>query len=329
MASVSYIRGPVEFHYGDDFDIFWERFEAFVVAAKCEEKAKFSLFLSYLDNVSFRRVKAIDFLDEHKDDANTYIVMENVKALIETALTAEPDVPDGIALKYILQKKDETHAQFGDSVRLLGRKVHGDKADCNPQVIESFCTGLQDTELASKMVHKTFGTLSEAVKYAESRKGAKHVKILLGGMRSASSGGPSRNLAVLPAVLERTDPSPPRPEPVRLQPIRRCYNCDEPGHLAARCTKNRTSERTRSIVCRYCKREGHVMASCWQLKNQNEGYQRGNNRYHGGSPDSNRYSNSQQRGRGNNGHNLSSPANRDQDFHQRPGHSQSRPAWRK
>ena len=80
MASFTYVKGPSEFQYGDDFEIFWDRFTAFSLTAKLEEKAMFSLFLSYLDDVSFRRVKTIVFGAEHKsgDGADAYVDYDNI-----------------------------------------------------------------------------------------------------------------------------------------------------------------------------------------------------------------------------------------------------------
>ena len=184
-TNYSYIKGPSDFVYGDDFEMFWGRFQAFIVAAKCAKEAQYSLFVSYLDDVSFRRVQALTFTAEHK----TGEVVDLAKAhlLIKGALSKEPDVPERIALKYMVQRQAEGVTEFGDAVRLLGQKIFGPETDANVLVIESFCAGLRDTNLASKMVQKEFKSLSVAIKYAVSRKELTNIKNVLVEHRDKST----------------------------------------------------------------------------------------------------------------------------------------------
>ena len=60
-ANLAYIKGPPDFVYGDDADLFLDRFIAFTAAAKCEKGSQFGLLLGHLDDRSLRRVQAIIF----------------------------------------------------------------------------------------------------------------------------------------------------------------------------------------------------------------------------------------------------------------------------
>ena len=185
-TNYSYIKGPSDFVYGDDFEMFWKRFQAFVVAAKCTNEAQYSLFLSYLDDVSFRRVQALTFTADHKTGENVDLAKAHL--IIKGALSKEPDVPARITLRYKVQGLAEGVTEFGDAIRLLGQKIFGsDQTDGNAFVIDSFCTGLRDTNLGSKMVQKEFKSLSEAIKYAVSRKELTNIKNVLVEQRGKST----------------------------------------------------------------------------------------------------------------------------------------------
>ena len=185
-TNYSYIKGPSDFVYGDDFEMFWERFQAFIMAAKCAKEAQYSLFLSYnLDDVSFRRVQVLTFTADHKTGENVDLTKAHL--LIKGALSKEPDVPARITLRYKIQGLAENVTEFGDAIRLLGQKIFGTETDGNAMVIESFCAGLYDANLASKMVQKDFKSLSEAIKYAVSRNELTNIKNVLVEQRGKST----------------------------------------------------------------------------------------------------------------------------------------------
>ena len=61
MATLNIVRQPDEFQYGDDFDLFFDRMGAYLTNVKAEAANQYSLFLSYLDPISFRKAQAIVF----------------------------------------------------------------------------------------------------------------------------------------------------------------------------------------------------------------------------------------------------------------------------
>lgn len=263
-GNYSYIKGPSEFRYGEDFDIFWERFQAFVGAAKCAKESQFSLFLSYLDDVSFRRVKAITFAAEHMGE-DDIVDFSKAHGPIKAALSKESDIPERITLKYIVQNPSESVSQFGDNIRFIGQKVFAEGTDRNALVIESFCAGLRDTTLASKMLQRSFDTLSEAVKFAMSRKEVTNIKSVLIEQRR---GGSTKDISVLTTDVNAATPQA-NTTSVSNQPRTRstfrCYSCNKEGHYKRDCP----NKLPQNDVCHYCKKSGHWKRDCFKWLREN------------------------------------------------------------
>lgn len=81
--NIAYIKGPPDFIYGDEADLFLDRFIAFTTASKCDKGSQFNLLLSHLDDRSLRWVQAITFEDEHKTDDIVDISKNSLIALIK------------------------------------------------------------------------------------------------------------------------------------------------------------------------------------------------------------------------------------------------------
>ena len=126
------VKSPPEFVYGDNFALFYEyeRFNAFISGAKCEPSSVFSLLLSYLDDVSFRKVKALTFNDDHKTDDHIDISKKLTYDFIKEALTQDK-VPAQIQLRYRIQGKNETPSEFGEAIRTLGNNAYGNGCEQN------------------------------------------------------------------------------------------------------------------------------------------------------------------------------------------------------
>ena len=73
------------------------------------------MLLSYLDDASFKKVKALTFSDDHKTDD---------RIDISKKLTHDK-VPAQIQLRYRIQGKNETPSEFGEAMRTLGNNVYG------------------------------------------------------------------------------------------------------------------------------------------------------------------------------------------------------------
>ena len=289
-SGVAYIKSPCEFVFGDDVELFLARFQAFAVATKCEAGNRFDLFKSFLDDRSFRRVQAITFEDEHKTSGAIDLAKDATKALLKTALMKEPQVPERIALKFKVQGSDEEIEDFGDAVRLLGQKVHGQAgAESNQQVIEAFCAGLRDPALASKLLSKKFENLTAAINFALARKGTTNIKNVISRQRARSESGATGALPntgteadISWALADRSlgrSVSPARPVTEDRNSVpnlqqqgqvprdnRTCYRCHRVGHIERFCdqaapalSRPRGAEQ---IICYQCGLPGHIRRNC-------------------------------------------------------------------
>ena len=288
-AGIAFIKSPAEFAFGDDIDLFLEKFHSFAEATKCEAKGRFDLFKSYLDDRSFRRVQALVFEEGHKTSDAVDMSKEEVKALIRGALIKEPLVPERISLKFRVQSETEEIEDFGDEIRLLGQKVHGkDRAETNEMVIEAFCAGVRDTALASKLLSKKFEDLTSALNFAVARRETTNIKKVLNTQRASTKTGdislfPSGAGEVAPTnrgverpVNSSAPPSGPgshNPGPgsrysgMQHRDTRRCYRCNSIGHVQRFCRASLASSPSRGaspgqIVCYQCGDFGHIRANC-------------------------------------------------------------------
>ena len=286
MSGVAFIKSPCEFSFGEDVDLFLARFGAFAEATKCEAKSRFDLFKSFLDDRSFRRVQAIAFEDTHKTDSAVDMSKEAVKNLIVQALAKEPHVPERISLKFKVQSKDEGIEDFGDAVRLLGQKVHGQSgAETNQSVIEAFCAGLRNPELASKLLRKKFENLTAAINYAVSRKEVTNIKNVISRQRATSWDGTPEALHNLGKEADAStasgtwprhrEGSPARQatwsnvdhhQGPRFSDSRTCFRCNRVGHIERFCNQALpASPRPRQsgqITCYQCGLPGHIRRDC-------------------------------------------------------------------
>ena len=110
------VKSPSEFVYGDNFALFYERFNAFISGAKCEPSSVFSLLLSYLDDASFKKVKALTFSDDHKTDDHIDISKKLTYDFIKKALTDDK----GHKFSYGIESREKMKLRL-NLVKLLER----------------------------------------------------------------------------------------------------------------------------------------------------------------------------------------------------------------
>ena len=270
-----YARRPDTFVFGEDFPLFWKRFERFSAAINCEKKSQFDLFTSFLDDVSFRRVESLSFTEDHK--TASYVDLAKAFELIKSALSKPPEIPDRVALRYRTQSADEDIIKFGDAIRELGIKIYGAEVESNAAVIESFCVGVRDSELGSKLLQKTFTKLSEAIEYALSRGETRNIKKLLTQVKSSSNlnvsvlhstvnnpgnDDPSAHLVSVPAERENKK----NPQQFEKNNII-CYRCQERGHYARDCVEpSKCAGRRQPIICYGCSLPNHIISQCRNIQ---------------------------------------------------------------
>lgn len=258
MSGLAFIKSPDSFTFGDDVELFLARFSSFATATKCVKKNQFDLFKSFLDDRSFRRVGAIVFGDEHRDTAADNCVdmdKEATQTLIKEALAKEAAVPERISLRFKVQGNNEGIEDFGDAIRLLGQKVHGQNAETSQQVIEAFCAGLRNPELASKLLCKEFKTLKAAIAYAVSRKEAFNIKAVISSQEASAWDGRAESLHNLGSEAEtsaacavRETAGGMRSAPPARQgagggvDTRVCWGCNRVGHIKRFCDQANASK---------------------------------------------------------------------------------------
>ena len=271
--ATAFIKSPCEFAFGDDVDLFLDRFSAFVTATKCEAKGRFDLFKSFLDDRSFRRVQTLTFGDVHKTDGSVDLSKKETQEILKKALTKEALVPERVSLRFKVQGKDESIEDFGDSIRLLGQKVHGKGvAETCQNVVEAFCAGLRDPKLASKMLSKVFTSLTEAINFAVSRQETCNIKDVIDRQRAMSRSA-NDSTEVLPNQEGEVKTSGVATPPLtqcrgssRRQhggDSRICFLCHRVGHVQKFCDQLMSSPKLPGqIFCYRCGRAGHISRNC-------------------------------------------------------------------
>ncbi len=262
-GALNIVRQPDEFKYGIEFDIFFDRVAAYIGSVKVEKAAQFDLFKSFLDSCSFRRVQALVFTDDHKTENAVDLV--KARALLKDALQKQATVPYGLQMRYRRQQKSESIADFGYEMQVLGQKANGDNGVNSPQVIEAFCSGLLDQDLAAKMLLKmsTFDTLKAAVDHAVLKESALGIKNFIAKNRPSTSSS-SRNQGV--DVLECTmgddigvDSAPQDRPSDRSDPSNQGFAGNTRNRGAS---SNSAPRETR--ICRFCKIRGHLFRDCFK-----------------------------------------------------------------
>ena len=185
------VRQPQTFRYGTDFAAWFKQFENFATAAKCDVKEQYILLLTYLDTKSFTLVQNLDVSATNQANLNLcYSQILNI-------LTPDNDrIPARLSLKYRVQKATESISEYAFELEMLANKAF-DSKNPNKQatMVDTFCTGVSDTNLSIKLLEHDFETLSEALVYAQKVKVAQDVRHSIRNIQLGQ--GPDPNIEVL------------------------------------------------------------------------------------------------------------------------------------
>ena len=154
------VRQPPEFKLNkdDDFTTWYAQFVNFATAMSIAEKDHFVAISTYLDTAAFTTVENLKLTAEQKADPKIY------KPFLEKALKSESEkIPPMLALRYKTQKSNETLSHFALELGKLANKSDIAANTREQLLIDSFCTGVKDTDLSIKLLEGTFTTLTLAL----------------------------------------------------------------------------------------------------------------------------------------------------------------------
>lgn len=297
-------KQPAEFEFGSDFELFFKRFSAYVGALKIEKAQVYDLFTAFLDDQSLRKVTQLQFTDDHKTDNVIDIV--KAKPLLKEALTKPYDIPPQVQIRYCLQKHNESITDYANRIQTLGTKAFAEDSETSKTVIEAFCSGLVDGQLAAKMWRKiaTFDTLKKAIAYGTEREAVSNLTSFIDRQHQAASSSQDRKqtraevLAVSDSVATQQDAPnellavsasapPPNAPPYRsheqgpqrfmdhnVQRQDQGTRSNQAYHQNDRRSSNNNrggNGRFRAVgeqrSCYYCQMKGHVQADCYRRQN--------------------------------------------------------------
>ena len=268
MSTLNIVRQPDEFKYGDEFDLFFDRFAAYIVNVKVAKANQFDLFKSFLDASSFRRLQTLTFTDAHKTDTTVDLV--KARGLLKDALQKPSAVPFAVQMRFRRQQRAEPIADFGYEMQVLGQKAYGDDGVNTPQVIEAFCSGLYDQELTAKLLLKlsSFNTLKAAIDYATQKESTLGIKSFIAKNRSSSSR--NQDIDVLAADVENVSLN--RPDTRSSSSQRGAHPTRYAGSsgISNRGARNNTNSAARETRrCYYCSLIGHISRDCYKRLREN------------------------------------------------------------
>ncbi len=135
------------------------------------DKDHFVAISSYLNTAAFTAVENVKLTDEQKADPKSFY------PLLENALKSDSDkIPPRLKLRFRTQKPGESLSQFALELGKLANKSNMEDATREHLLIDSFCTGVKDTDLSIKLLETTFGTLTLALDYALKVEGASKIR---------------------------------------------------------------------------------------------------------------------------------------------------------
>ena len=166
------VKQPAVFklNSSDEFSIWYAQFINYAEAVGIEKANTFVALKSFLDASAFSIVENLEVSDENKADPAKF------KSTLEEALSRKDKIPPRLALRYRSQETDESLADFALALEKLANKA-GVHKDARPQLlVDSFCTGVRDTDLSIKLLETHFDTLTLALDQAEKIESASKIR---------------------------------------------------------------------------------------------------------------------------------------------------------
>ena len=171
MAKIT-VKQPSVFKLNstDDYPTWYAQFNNYADAVKIEAKDRFVALSSFLDTPAFTVVQNLGITEEEKPDPAKF------GPILEAALKRKEKIPPRLALRYRAQESEESLAEFAFALELLANKANIPK-DTRPELlVDSFCTGVRDTDLSIKLLETSFASLSLALDQAQKIEGASKIR---------------------------------------------------------------------------------------------------------------------------------------------------------
>ena len=276
----------------DDFQTWYAQFTNYATAVSIDPKNQFVALSSFLDTSAFTIVQNLEFAAGDKEDPIKF------GPILERALKRKDKIPPRLALRYRVQESDESLAEFAFALEMLANKAGVAKPAKEELLVDSFCTGVRDTDLSIKLLEDSFDALSLALEQAQKIDGASKIRKYVRPTVPAADSNDTTGLEILATVPARRTPAtdqsvagPPantnRLHPdfgistygtlPRNAPNPQSYQCEHVPPYSNRATNNnfgfanrtgfpqnpnRYNNRNSQKRCWYCNRSGHLIRNC-------------------------------------------------------------------
>ena len=154
----------------DDYPTWYAQFNNYADAVKIDTADRFVALRSFLDTPAFTVVENLEIADADKADPAKF------GPILEGALKREDEIPPRLALRYRAQEPKESLADFAFALELLANKADIPRATRPELLVDSFCTGVRDTELSIKLLETSFNSLTVALDQAQKIEGASKIR---------------------------------------------------------------------------------------------------------------------------------------------------------
>ena len=248
MLGLNLIERPAKFKYGQDFNTYCTRFEEYVQLHSIQNARLHLLFLSNLDERSYKKLKDVSLTPPEKAYCELFL-----KKYRQVYYPSGETVSHQMQLGSIKQKLEESVDDFSFRLTELANKAYTDRVLRESCSFLAFMQGIRDTDLKVKLNESDVRSYREAVSFA------KRIE------RVANSVGRSQsNDPILYAVQTRPNiwrEQTRRPNTQGPPPIQNSNdNSAQPSE--SRSIGSRSRNPLQQITCWNCGRVGHVRNQC-------------------------------------------------------------------